>query len=914
MSLSLLAVLAAVGGLTAAALWSRQCFAAGATISFSEAPSETPGVTGGTSTSRPSEDPEVVAALLASAAAGLVDPSPPDWIASSATEQWCQTHASLRRWALQPASRRWLLAGLDESTYLETSQALDVFERPDEAVDSYNEAWLSEALGDDESWSHPALTGPDAYPRALHTQQARAVLINDDYNLVLAGAGTGKTTTLLRRIAYTVRHRGVPQQQVLALAFNRKAAEQLSDELERDGLGQVKVSTLHALGRELACAARHGDAPPVAPAAQDAHALHSWVQRQLLELVRDASLQGAVQRWFTELSHEVDEPPRTQAEYRRQLRQSDLRTLTGDKVRSRQELYIANWLTLNGVAWEYERRYPHGEATYQPDFYLPEHDLWLEHWGIRRSGEGAPWCDVSAYQKQQHWKRELHTQFGTTLLETWADEIGPDTTDTALRRLMALHGVALKPPAQRQLDHLVAQGHPPIKHLTRLLSTFLSQWRGSPQTLDHARRKARSERDRAFLDLFEPVGTAWLIHLKEHDQTDFSGMVHEGLAAVRSGRVDVPWTELHLDEAQDATELHLQLLEAIAERQPTAHITVVGDDWQSIYGFSGADVQVMTRLASRWPGLQTTRLDQTWRLAPATLISSSRFVQRNPDQLTKELRPKPGREGERVNIRYVGPYEQAQALDDILGQIGRHTPGASVLLMARYNQSLRDPASDRVIQRAKRTGLRVETSTVHRAKGLEADHTVVLDLSDNLMGFPTGMRNDPVLELLRIQPSETYPLAEERRLFYVALTRSRGSAWLLTDKECPSSFVTELLADATLEPHLHVEGEPARPHVCPACGLMTLTERTGPYGVYWACSEPDCDGKASPCRVCEHGPFVQIGTTWSCPECQHTAPVCPGCGAGYLIQRKPAAFGAFVGCSRWQPDNAGCNFTRGGEL
>ena len=91
------------------------------------------------------------------------------------------------------------------------------------------------------------------------------------------------------------------------------------------------------------------------------------------------------------------------------------------------------------------------------------------------------------------------------------------------------------------------------------------------------------------------------------------------------------------------------------------------------------------------------------------------------------------------------------------------------------------------------TALRVEFSTVHSAKGREEDYAVVLDLKDDRFGFPSKVGDDPLLELVLPPASgRAYPFAEERRLFYVAMTRARVGTYLVTDSRRPSPFVEEL--------------------------------------------------------------------------------------------------------------------------
>jgi DNA helicase-4 len=158
---------------------------------------------------------------------------------------------------------------------------------------------------------------------------------------------------------------------------------------------------------------------------------------------------------------------------------------------------------------------------------------------------------------------------------------------------------------------------------------------------------------------------------------------------------------------------------------------------------------------------------------------------------------------------------------------------------------------------------------VHGSKGLEADFVIIPGMSTGTFGFPSNVADDPILELAMPTP-DTYPHAEERRLFYVALTRARRGVFILASLAQPSAFVVELL----LDPKVIVESPGGNSIiVCPSCKQGTLVERHGPYDPFLGCTM---------FPVCRHKDKV----------------VCPGCGNGTLVQRR-GPYGPFIGCSRY---------------
>jgi DNA helicase-4 len=172
-------------------------------------------------------------------------------------------------------------------------------------------------------------------------------------------------------------------------------------------------------------------------------------------------------------------------------------------------------------------------------------------------------------------------------------------------------------------------------------------------------------------------------------------------------------------------------------------------------------------------------------------------------------------------------------LDSILEEIVTESRGerSSVLILGRYN-SLRDNAKHREFE-----NLDITFRTIHSSKGLEADFVIVLGLTNGQFGFPSEIADDPVLALA-MPAAESFPFAEERRLFYVAMTRARKKVFLLTLPNTISPFVTEILK----EKHVDVNfGEDLDTEVCSACLIGLLVKRTGPHGDFLGCSRfPTC--------------------------------------------------------------------------
>ena len=747
-----------------------------------------------------------------------------------------------------------------------------------------------------------AMSGLSAIP-----EQAEAVATDEDVTLVLAGAGTGKTAVITGKVAHLIADRAVAPERILVLAYNRKAAAELRERLE-SGQAGVDVATFHAFAGHVV--GQSDQAPSISPLAEDGLRLRRTIDETLESLLRDPERGGALQQFILynlgeyRAAHDFERP----GDYFEYLLRVELRTLNGERVKSFEELKIANFLALHGVPYRYEAPYPVPTATtaqrqYKPDFHLPEQDIYIEHFGVDRQGEPPPrWREAERdeYRRGIEWKRAIHAEHGTRLLETYSWQHGARFWQRALREQLEASGVVLEP---RPVDELVERLGQLMRssQLSRLLASFLRHVTSGDYEEEELRRRASEaavpERAHAFLDLFREVHSAYRAALGV--EYDFDDLINRAAQAMHEGGWDSPYDYVLVDEFQDISRGRMKLLAAL--RRPGTAYFLVGDDWQSIYRFAGSDVGLL-RDCEGWLGqVEERTLSRTFRFAGGILGPSSGFVQRNPAQTTRRLLP-----AERMpdhGIAVIWASEASSGVGQALADLDRLgvSREASVLVLGRYRQSL--PSHQL-------RGRTLQQNTVHAAKGREADYVVVLDLNDERRGFPSQIEDDPLLDLVA-PPVEPFEFAEERRLFYVALTRARHGVYLLADPLRPSPFVTELLEHSGADIRL-VGDTAARPRQiqrCPRCegGRLVQARR----GQSLRCSlAPHCDYLAPLCSC--GAEYILVGQDFEvrCTNaaCGSTPEHCPICYSGVLVERH-GPYGPFWGCSRYGADPS-CDYTR----
>jgi DNA helicase IV len=761
----------------------------------------------------------------------------------------------------------------------------------------------------------------------LTEAQRRACVMADDNNLVLAGAGTGKTSVVLGRIAYLLTSRIARPTEVLAVAYNVDAAAELRERIRTRIPGsnspeEVSVRTFHAFGMDV-IGAVEGRKTSISKLAEDPASRDSFVTTAVKQLLS----KPAYRRDFLEYGFHYLEPFRsifdfpTMEAYERDLAGRERRALSGDVVKSAEELRIANWLTLNGVPFGYETRYPVDTAdpqhrAYKPDFTIerpgnPRGPLFLEHFGIDERGSPPPFftpAEAERYRKSIVWKRALHTTHGTDLIETYSYEFRRGTIFGNLEGRLRAAGVRLNPRSDEDcLDTLRAS------HVVTQAGSFFSELLplcreiGTTSDVENRLSKVPEQdryRSRLLWRLLGPVVSKYEKALAEAGDIDFSDLLHRATQYVVDGRFRSPFSQILVDEFQDISEARARLVRALRDQVPDASLFCVGDDWQSIYRFAGADVSFTSRFSERIGEGSTVALDRTFRFNDQIGAVASSFITKNPAQTKKVITSVRTVRAPAVSlVSTSAPLRALIVVLERIGTWGRHRGTRySVRILARYWYELEELTGP-----AKAAGdgnlLDIALSTVHGSKGLEADFVLVVGLGRGSNGFPAEKPVDPFREVF-LPDAEPFEFAEERRLFYVALTRARHRVYLLYDPYDCSSFVRELkeggYAVVTGELRGREGSQDDQAAVpCPRCATGHLRVRDGEYSRFVSCDRfPVCNYRERGCGECG-GLLLRVGDYRVCADmrCPGVHLACPSCGSPMQLRR--GSSGSFFGCGNY---------------
>lgn len=769
------------------------------------------------------------------------------------TRGWLSHEFKVQASATKPAGLEELLAEPEIAQLLgaepkESQDAVAMWRRSFSTVaDEMNQRHVAEEIVGSRHFFDTVEKSP------LTREQAEAVINFDSRVLLVASAGSGKTSTMVAKAGYALKKGYFAPDRVLLLAFNNDAAAELRDRVnERLGpLGlpaeQVVSKTFHAFGLDVIGKAT-GKRPSLAP----------WVetgrdQEALLQMVDDIKNVDPVFRVQWDLFRLVfgQDLPKFGKEsanpeaWDKAAGRDGFWTLNNEVVKSRGELVIANWLFYNGVRYVYEGRYEVDTATaehrqYRPDFYLPDADAYLEHWALDASGE--PPAEFAGYKEGMAWKKRVHAENGTLLLETTMAQLWSGRAFAYLEEELAKLGIELDPNPDREVP-----GRQPIEspRLARTIRAFLTHAKSNRLTTADLRKRLEEGvagqfrfRHEMFLNIFEKLWERWEATLRVEEVIDFEDMLNTAADCVEQGRWVSPYELVMVDEFQDASQARARLVSGLVSA-PGRHLFAVGDDWQSINRFAGADLSVMTDFEKRFGKTVTLKLETTFRCPQSLCDISSGFIQKNPKQLRKSVRsPKPNVSEPVRIVSVLEETETRSAVEAVIASLANEHSNQglklSVFVLGRYRRD--ESYLPRLYDSSR---IDVEFSTVHSSKGREADHVIIPRVTSETLGFPSRVVDDPVLQLA-MPGGDDHEFAEERRLFYVALTRARQTATLVTVARKESAFVSELVRDFGMKVR-SIDGEESGAEACPACGTGFLVLRRGPYGAFMGCSNyPRC--------------------------------------------------------------------------
>ena len=763
----------------------------------------------------------------------------------------------------------------------------------------------------------------------LTDDQVNACIIDEDNNLVLAGAGTGKTSTMIGRAGFLLEDAQAKPSEILMIAFAKKAAGEMQDRMkERINRDDISINTFHKLGKDIISKVEN-ISPSISKYAEDEqgvlkHDINIWIT----DLLKKKDYKDKVLEYFEDYLF-IEEDPfsfDSEGEYLEYLETNDIRTFKGEKVKGHGERIIANHLFRMGVEYQYEKAYEHKTRTieytqYKPDFYLPDYGIYIEHFGIARDGSTAPYIDMDLYHQGMDWKRQLHENNNTILIETFFYEHIEGNLKKLLNERLAEAGVEFKPlPDEAVLETLRESGDITAfaSLVTEIIKLLKINWFDQSKLDKKITNSPYPKHLKAMLEIVHPIMEKYQHALDTNEEIDFEDMIGKALDYVESGKFKPTWKYIMVDEFQDISDSRARLVQALQRNSKKCSLFCVGDDWQAIYRFQGSDISFTTKFSDFFGATKSTTLGKTFRFNNSIADISSEFVKQNPNQTQKIISTLKKVRKPAVSILRQSkhtPVGEPSAIARILEKISEKNKDASVLILSRFKHNLPEDAKQ---LKALFPKLDIKFQTIHSSKGKEADYVVTIGMETGKYGFPNEIIENPLKEAL-LPDSDGFDDSEERRLFYVALTRAKKRAYLVVDMGDASKFIHELIDgdyDVELEEFEVTEWQRLQQVLnCIKCQTGSLKARKGTNGHFYGCSHyPLCDHTENGCNQCGL-PMPRINGSWAggyraCQKCKTWTPICQKCGNDMVPRRNTSSGKLFWGCVKWtKKDPMSCNGT-----
>lgn len=740
-------------------------------------------------------------------------------------------------------------------------------------------------------------------------EQQRIAVVTDEYsNLIIAGAGSGKTLTILAKIKYLIEVKKIKPEEILLLSFTEKTVSDLNDRINKLSLN-VQAMTFHKLGYSII--KKYQDNIPTVT---NENTLINTIKNYLTEEIfkDEEALQAFIQfvACYLNIPEEHDNFDSLGAkidvekgiDYRTLRSKTSLDALQGEKVKSVEELTIANFLFLNGIEYEYEKPYPIKGIVYRPDFYLKDYDIWLEHFGVDENNR-AKWLtphNEKKYIDDIEVKRRTHVENNTKLLETYSYYNRDHILLAKLKEMLEKEGVVFKPRNSEEIYKRITSNQDLNfgSELIKLIESFINLSKSRRYTKQSImkdfsnnfrfKRLFLSERKDLFFKFTLPILERYNLILENKNQIDFNDMINHATDLIGHHETNYGYKYILIDEYQDISVARFNLIKKIREICG-ARLVCVGDDWQSIYRFAGSDINLFSHFEKHVGKSETLLIEQTYRNSQSIINVSARFIQKNKNQIPKNPISKKTDILDPLKILYYTDNSLEQDFINEIQLLQFKYGNAPILVLGRHSFDINDLLnnSKKIKYHAVSDKLTVEGFeaieikylTVHRSKGLEAANVIILNLKNHLLGFPNKMTDDPILSLL-LSDDEKFMFAEERRLFYVALTRTQNEI-ILFSPEDKSLFVDELLKD---NHYLLTRSQGSlNTTSCPYCKTGKLKIRLNP-------------NNGNQFLGCSHYP--SCNQTFNSIEILANTILCPSCLSGFMVKRS-SRFGDFLGCTNY---------------
>lgn len=679
----------------------------------------------------------------------------------------------------------------------------------------------------------------------LDKSQREAIICDEDNLLVLSGAGSGKTTTISAKVKYLIDIKNVKPDKICVITFTKKAKEELDYKINKLFNANVDIYTFHSLGLKIIKYYYKNKDIDIIDEKGQYKIICDYIKNNLFKNKEKFNLFFEAFKNKTSFSEEyklfdnyydyhnymykrkyinsnttMDNYIKEQTKRRRNY----FRTLNGEYCKSKEEVDIANFLYLNNINYQYEKSYKKLDnlKIYKPDFYIEQNNNYnyIEHFGIDKINETNNHYtkeELTNYLKNMKLKENYHKKekIEDLFIITYSKVLGKKNYLSVLKDSLIKKGYVLS----KKDNNLVYERLKDTSEdkyinnfVNRIVIPFISYFKRSNYKLEEF-MKIKTDNDllNKQIKVISDIYLNYESKLREKNLIDFEDMInisYKAMPYVKEKNLGVDYKYIIIDEYQDVSMQRFNLTKRIEELFKSK-IIAFGDDYQTIFGFSGSRIDLMTEFRNYLSDAKQIPIPNVYRNSQELIDVATKFINKNSKQIKKKLIS---------NKRLIGPIElyiyndsnhlntninKSIILSNILDKIYLSNNKSNVLLLERYNNDIDTILNHELFIRKnhesiiykKHEDMKIDYLTIHKSKGLEYDNCILINAIDDKYGFPSKIEDEEIIKLLKPKIEENIFYPEERRLFYVAMTRTKNKLYILVPKSKTSSFIREIESD-----------------------------------------------------------------------------------------------------------------------
>ncbi len=640
----------------------------------------------------------------------------------------------------------------------------------------------------------------------LDEDQRKIILTDEKYIMVIAGAGSGKTTTISAKVNYLIERQHIKDEEILVISFTNKAVKELDDRINKDFKHNIAIQTFHKFGYEII---KNNLTNPPKITTENEKIIKTYIEKELIKnpsklkkfldlyiyyfnISEEILLYSNYDKYYRyknkqkypTLKHKLEY---TNKEISKQTKTNQ--TIKEETLNSLNEVIIANYLYMNNIEYHYQKPYKYNNH-YKPDFTInyQEKEYYIEQINMNN-------INAFKYEKNIQLIKKIHQKHATDLIIINNDDI----TET-LKQELKKRNIQPKPKNNNEIFNKLIEKNKDIdyKRFVNFCTNFITLFKSKGyEQKDFKKLNWKGKRNELFLTFIQNMYIYYQDKLSKNNQIDFDDMINKATKIVKeTPTINLKYKYIIIDEYQDISNCRFNLIKSISQKI-NSKIMVVGDDWQCIYSFAASNINLFTQFEKYVGTCTTLKIVKTYRNSQELIDIAGKFILKNKNQIQKKL-ISPKKLKNPIKILSYKSNKIIKSLEQAIIYLKNKYQDKNILILGRYTFDKNKIIDNKIFKEEKNKiiytkdpQLKIDYMTVHASKGLGYDNIIIINALNDTLGFPSKIKNDEIIEQL-INTQEDIKYAEERRLFYVAITRTKNEVIILAPSYNCSPFIKEI--------------------------------------------------------------------------------------------------------------------------